>query len=117
VESKLNDLYLTLEDLGVLAYFIRNARYGELNNSKWDTPYAVYIPSSEHDGAHYAITYDVNTRRYHVFDVTDMGWLDHLRVVDDKLVCHANLGHCKPIADEYHFDAIMRRLNEWIEYP
>jgi len=116
MESKLNELYLTLEDLGVMAYFLRNGRYRELSNSKWDSPYAVYIPSSDPDGAHFAVTFDVNTRRYFVFDVTERKWLDHIRVAGSKLICQANLGQSKPIADEYHFDAIMRKLNELIEY-
>jgi arginine-tRNA-protein transferase len=115
MERKLSEVYLTLEDMGIQVYSIRNANYEHLYNSKWDSPYALYIVPTDPRGTHFAITYDVNTRRYYIFDCTERNWIDDLRVIDDKLVCYETLGLCKPIADEYHFSNTIKRLHDLIE--
>ena len=115
MQQKLGDLYHTLEDMGIQAYLVTNANYQFQYNSKWDSPYAVYIVPTDPRDTHFAVTYDVNVRRYYIFDCTERNWIDELRVVDHQLVCFETLGLSKPLADEYHFSNTVKRLHELIE--
>jgi hypothetical protein len=116
MKKKLAELYLTLADTGIQAYFIHNANYEFLYNSKCDSPHAAYIVPSDPRGTHFAVTDDVNVRRYYIFDCTEQNWIDELRVVENQLVCFETLGLNKPLADEYHFSNTMKRLHELIEF-
>lgn len=115
MERKLTDLYHMLEDLDMQVYFVFNAGFNENLSSKWDCPFWIYIAPMDQQGSHYMVTYDVNKRRYCVFNCTDAQMPDHLRVVDDKLICQVQLMLSKPLAQEYHFDATIRLLQELVE--
>jgi arginyl-tRNA--protein-N-Asp/Glu arginylyltransferase len=71
IKTKLSDLITVMNNEGIGCLLLANVHYYAIENSRWDSPFLIYVPPTENHPWQFAITYDNNSQQYFLFDCTD----------------------------------------------
>jgi hypothetical protein len=116
VEGRLYNLMARLVDSGTPCWFVHNANFAIVDNSRHDSPYVIFIPATEDCPWQYTITYDTNIKRYLIFNSTDLDYEEFFIEVNNKIISLQFLNLRKPLADEFSADKVGRKIEELNEY-
>ncbi len=111
IRHHLMELIPELEEADHPACFIHNANYFFIKNSKWDSPFAIYVlPTNEHPWQ-FAITYNTNNNHYYIFDCTDTNGADEIFEEEGSLVCFQFLNLKHPVEEAFSHADVVKKLN------
>ena len=113
IKTKLIELSPVLERAGIDGLLLANIHYYAVENSRWDSPFLMYVPPAENHPWQFAITYDNNSRQYFLFDCTDPAHGAEILELEGVMICLQMLSLKNPLdmaADKEEIVLKMQKL-------
>jgi arginine-tRNA-protein transferase len=116
IEARLCHVQAELLNEGNTCWFVHNASFAIVDNSRHDSPYIIFIPATETCPWQYAITYDTNIKRYLIFNCTELDHEEFFIETEDKIICMQFLSMRKPLAEEFSAGRVGSKIRELNHY-